>query len=401
MGRTLYFDCSAGAAGDMVLGALLDAGVPLEALRAALGSLLPPGWSLDMDRVTRAGVGAAKFRIRGPEDGEGGLEAHQHQHRTVAEICALVEASALSSSAKSRACGFFRRLAEVEAAVHRMSVEQVHLHEVGALDSIVDIAGSVFAIEWLAPERVVASPLNVGGGFATTSHGPLPVPAPATAALLVGVPVYSDGVQAERVTPTGALLVSGHADGYGPLPAMIIDAVGYGAGDRDIPGTPNVFRVFVGRTYGVGSRDRVLVMECEIDDMSPQVFGLLMERLYAAGALEVFYTAVQMKKNRPGILVTVLAKPEQRDALGGIIFRETTSIGLRYQEMDRLCLDREVVSVDTPLGPVRFKVARLGGDAVNAAPEFEDCARLAREHGVPVKEVQAVASQAYRDRARR
>jgi len=215
------------------------------------------------------------------------------------------------------------------------------------------------------------------------------------------VPVYSDGSEVERVTPTGALIVSGYADSYGPLPAMIIDGVGYGAGDREIAGAPNVFRVFVGRTYGAASRDRILVMECEIDDMSPQVFGSLMESLYAAGALEVFYTAVQMKKNRPGILVTVLAKPEERDRLGGIIFRETTSIGLRYQEMDRLCLDREVVSVETPLGPVRFKIARLGGEAVNAAPEFEDCARLARERGLPVKEVQAAASQAYRDLARR
>jgi hypothetical protein len=400
MGRILYLDCSAGAAGDMMLGALIDAGLPLDALRAALGSLMLPGWSLECTRVTRAGVSAAKFAVRGPhhadEAGPGGVR--EHHHRSVADICALVQSSALSPDAKSRTCELFLRLAEVEASIHRMPVEEVHLHEVGALDSIADIAGSVFALEWFAPERIVASPLNVGGGFVATAHGRLPVPAPATAVLLKGVPVYSTGTQAELVTPTGALLVSACADAYGPLPAMTIESVGCGAGDRDFPGSPNVLRVFVGETSGAMAADRILVIECEIDDMNPQVFGHVMERLYAAGALEVFYTAVQMKKNRPGTLLTVLAKPEQREAMAAIVFRETTSIGLRYQEVDRLCLDRDVVSIDTPLGPVRLKIARLGGDAVNAAPEFEDCVRLAKQHDMPVREVQAVAIKAYRDR---
>lgn len=402
MGRILYLDCSAGAAGDMVLGALIDAGLPLDELRAALGSLMLPGWSLGSTPVTRAGIGATKFGIVGPDRDHRATDVsgHEDRHRTVAEICRLVETSALSASAKSRTCGLFTRLAEVEAGIHRLPIGQVHLHEVGALDSIVDIAGSVFALEWFAPQRVVSSPLNVGGGFVMTAHGRLPVPAPATAALLTGVPVYSSGIEAELVTPTGALLVSAYANAYGPLPAMTIERVGCGAGDRELPNAPNVLRVFVGETAAATVADRILVMECEIDDMNPQVFGHLMERLYGAGALEVFYTAVQMKKNRPGVLLTVLARPEQRDPLAAIVFRETTSIGLRYQEMDRLCLDRTVVDVETPLGRVRFKVARLGGDAVNAAPEFEDCARLAKEHGVPVKEVQAMAGKAYRERER-
>jgi hypothetical protein len=400
MERILYLDCAGGAAGDMVLGALLDAGLPLEELRAALGNLILPGWRVDARPVTRAGIRAVKFGMVEPDRASQPMsdQGHNHRHRTVAEVFSLVDASALSAPARARVRQLFGRLAEVEAGIHRLPVHEVHLHEVGALDSIVDIAGAVFALEWFAPTTVVSSPLNVGGGFVTTAHGRLPVPAPATAVLLTGVPVYSSGVEAELVTPTGALLVSAFAEAYGPLPAMTIDRVGYGAGDRDFPGTPNVLRVFVGTTAGAARSDRVLAMECEIDDMSPQVFGHVMDRLYAAGALEVFYTAVQMKKNRPGVLLTVLARPDQRDTLAAIVFRETTSIGLRYEEVDRLCLDREVITVDTPLGSVRVKVARLAGDAVNAAPEYEDCARLAKERGVPVKEVQAMAAKAYRER---
>jgi hypothetical protein len=401
MGRILYLDCSAGVAGDMMLGGLIDAGLPLDTLRAALGSLMLPGWTLESACVTRGGVRATKFAVHGPHDPHAGSgSADRHHHRTIAEICALVESAALPSRVRRRTCELFTRLAEVEASIHLVSIEKVHLHEVGALDSIVDIAGSVFGLDWFAPERIVASPLNVGSGSVETAHGRLPVPAPATAALLTGVPVYSSGIEAELVTPTGALLVSGHADAYGPLPPMRITSVGSGAGDRDTPGSPNVLRVFIGDSALATAADRILVLECEIDDMNPQVFGHVMERLYAAGALEVFYTAVQMKKNRPGTLLTVLARPGDRETIASIVFRETTSIGLRYREADRLCLERDVVGIDTPLGHVRFKVARLGGDVVNVAPEFEDCARLANEHGVPVKEVQAAAIRAYRERER-
>ena len=259
-----------------------------------------------------------------------------------------------------------------------------------------DIAGAVVALEWFGASTVCASSLNVGGGVVHSEHGRLSVPAPATAALLTGIPVYSSGIDGELVTPTGALLMAGFATAFGPLPPMTLERVGYGAGDRDVPGAPNVLRVFVGRTGPATQGDRILVMSCEIDDMSPQLGGALMESLYAAGALEVNFTAVQMKKNRPGFLVTVLAQPDQRETLSTIIFRETTTIGLRYQEVERLCLAREVKEVATRLGPVRFKIARMGGDLVNAAPEFEDCLRLAREHGVPLKEVQAIANEAFR-----
>ncbi len=289
----------------------------------------------------------------------------------------------------------FRRLAEAEAAVHQMPVEQVHLHEVGALDSIVDIVGAVFAMEWFGAARVVSSPLNVGGGTIRSAHGLFPVPAPATVHLLEGVPIYSSGVSTELVTPTGALLVTAYASEYGPLPAMTIQRAGYGAGDRDIPSFPNTFRVIVGEEATVTPGDRVVVVESAIDDMNPQLYGTLMERLYEAGALEVYYQPVQMKKNRPGTLVTVIAEPGRRHAISRVLFLETTTIGLRYQEIARECLERESVIVETRFGAVRVKVSRLGGEVVNARPEFDDCARVASERGVPVREVLESASRAW------
>ena len=423
MAKILYFDCFAGASGDMILGALLDAGLPLGELQAALGSLMIPGFRLSADRVMRSGLSATKFRVHegdGPEaahaqehhhGGEGHAHHHPHaeppahgaatlphahgDHRSLADILSLIDGSALSATARRRATDLFRRLAEAEAAIHQMPVERVHLHEVGALDSIIDIVGSVFGLEWFGAGRIMASPLNVGGGMVRSAHGVFPVPAPATLRLLEGVPVYSSGVQMETVTPTGALLVTGHASDYGPLPPMKVERVGYGAGDRDLAETPNVLRIVIGDEAAGEKGERVVVLECEIDDMNPQIFGPVMERLYAAGALEVFYTAVQMKKNRPGTLMTVVAPPDAREDLTAIVFRETTTIGLRYQEVARTCLDREIVVVETEVGPVRFKIARHGAELMNAAPEFDDCAGLAAERSLPVKQVQALAVEAF------
>jgi uncharacterized protein (TIGR00299 family) protein len=290
----------------------------------------------------------------------------------------------------------FQRLAEAEAAIHQMPVEQVHLHEVGAVDSIIDIVGAVYAMEWLGVDRVVCSPLNVGGGTVRSAHGEFPVPAPATLKLLGDAPVYSGHIQKELVTPTGALIATSYAQAFGPIPPMRLRQVGYGAGMRDNPGTPNVLRVLVGEA-DTTPVDRVVKIECEIDDMSPQLFSVAMERLYAAGALDVFYSPVQMKKNRPGTLLTVIAAPDRREALTDIVFRETTTIGLRHIEMDRRVLRRDVVSVSTPVGAVRVKQAWLDGRIVNAVPEFDDCAALAREHGLAVKDVHAMALRAYGD----
>lgn len=402
----------------MILGALLDAGLPLDGLRNALGGLSIEQDTVWTERVSRAGVSATKFHVRGEAPrhapghahGQGGSSRDRtgaasdharapHEHRSLAEISRLIDASALSSAGKTRAKTLFGRLAEAEAAVHGTSVDTVHLHEVGALDSIIDIVGTVYALETLGVERVVASPLNVGSGSVRTAHGVLPVPAPATVRLLEGTPIFAGGQKVEMVTPTGALLVTGYAESFGDLPAMRVHRVGYGAGSRDFPESANVLRVLIGEAAPERAQAHaVVVIEAEIDDMNPQIFGVLMDRLLADGALDVFYTPIQMKKNRPGTLLSVVAAPHLRERLVSVVFRETTTIGLRYREMARECLDRETVTVRTPFGPVDVKVARRNGDVMNAAPEFEDCARLAESSGRPVKEIQAAATKAFLDR---
>ena len=394
MSRVLYFDCFSGISGDMTLGALLDVGLPLEDLKGALGSLAVSGFDVSAERVLRAGVSATKFVVR--EHPSVGAPTHAHRH--LPGIFKLVDQSALSAAGRDRAKAMFQRLAEVEAGIHQMPVEKVHLHEVGALDSIIDIVGTVFALEWLGADRIVCSPLNVGGGMVNSAHGVFPVPAPATVKLLGDAPVYSGVVQKETVTPTGALIATTYAQSFGAIPPMSIERVGYGAGERDDAGTPNVLRILVGRAAletTPSPSERVTVVECEIDDMNPQIFGVVMDRLYAAGALEVFYVPVQMKKNRPGTLLTAIVSPERRTAIADVIFRETTTIGLRHYDVERECLAREIVTVETGLGAIRFKVSSRDGRVMNAVPEFDDCVKVAAAHNLSVKEVQALAVQAY------
>ena len=413
--KVLYFDCFAGAAGDMIVGALLDAGLPLEALTRALGSLAVEGWDVSIDRVVKTGISATKFRVHQHAHVHSAAAAHHDHaagphhhddapHRSLKEIEAAITRSALTATGQARAIAMFRRLGEAESAIHGIPIDKIHLHEVGALDSIIDIVGAVFAIEWFKADRIVVSPINVGSGMVRTEHGVFPVPAPATVSLVKNAPVYSSGIQSELLTPTGALILTEYATEYGPIPPMTIERVGYGAGDRDLKETPNVVRLLVGEAEGPKPQapspksHRVCVLECEIDDMNPQIFGVLMEKLYAAGALEVFYAAVQMKKNRPGTLMTIVANPEQRDAMTGIVFRESTTIGIRHQELSRECLDREMVTVATGIGPVRFKVARRDGLVLNAQPEFEDLAKLSAERDIPIKDAQAIAHKAWLER---
>ncbi|PYQ81489.1 MAG: nickel pincer cofactor biosynthesis protein LarC [Acidobacteria bacterium] len=417
--RVLYFDCFSGISGDMAVGALVDAGLPLAELQRALGGLLPPGAHIHADRVLRAGISATKFSVHEHAHAEGGPQhvggsdqhvegphhqhvggsgQHHHPHRSLSEIFSLIDRASLPTSARDRAKAMFQKLAEAEASIHRMPIEKVHLHEVGALDSIVDIVGIAFAMEWVGANRVLSSALNVGGGMVHSAHGNFPVPAPATMKLLGSAPVYSGAIQKELVTPTGALIVTTYASDFGPIPPMSVDRIGYGAGDRDEPGTPNVLRVLIGEAAEQVRGDRVAVVECEIDDMNPQIFGVVMDRLYAAGALEVFYVPVQMKKNRPGTLLTAIVPPERRAAVVEVIFRETTTIGLRYSEVDRECLQREIVAIETPIGSVRFKVASRNGRMMNAVPEFDDCASLAASNNLSVKEVQAMAIAAFGQR---
>jgi uncharacterized protein (TIGR00299 family) protein len=395
----------------MLLGALLDAGLPFEELNRALGSLAVEGWDVSADRVIKTGITATKFKVHERQhvhnvhSVHSAHHVHDHQHRSLEEIFAAIGRSSLSASGKARAIQMFKRLGEAESAIHGVPIDRIHLHEVGALDSIIDIVGAVFAIEWFKADRIVVSPINVGSGMVRTEHGVFPVPAPATVLLLKNAPVYSSGIPSELLTPTGALVLTEFATAFGPIPPMTIDKVGYGAGDRDLKETPNVVRVLIGEAESSKTEDprpktemRVVVLECEIDDMNPQIFGALMEKLYAAGALEVFYSAVQMKKNRPGTLMTIVARPDQREAMTDIVFRESTTIGIRHQELSRECLDREMVTVTTSLGPVRFKVARRDGRVLNAQPEFEDLAKLSAERGIPIKDVQALAHKAWLER---
>jgi uncharacterized protein (TIGR00299 family) protein len=410
MARVMYLDCFSGAAGDMLLAALIDAGLPVDALKSALGSL-GVDHDIRVDRVVRAGIGAVHFSVQekaahshlphGHDHHEHDHRhgQHAHSHRTLKDIGGLINQSALSRQGKDRAVALFRRLGEAEAAIHEISIEEVHLHEVGALDSIIDIVGAVFALEWFGIDDIVSSPLNVGAGTVQIAHGTFPVPAPATLRLLAGVPVYSSGISTELVTPTGALVVSDYARSYGPIPPMTVERVGYGAGTKDLEGVPNVLRVVIGERSAAGTLGTGDVVEivCEIDDMNPQLFEPVMEKLLGAGALDVYVTSVLMKKGRPGNLITVLAPDAQRTVVTGVLFKETTTIGVRFRAVERETLDRRWVDVHVEGGTVRIKVAGRAGQTFNASPEFEDCLRIATATGQPLKDVQAAAMRAWLD----
>jgi len=337
---------------------------------------------------------------RGPGDATiGAVPSHHHHHsdhgdsRDLAQIQRLIEASGLDPAVKNTAGDLFVRLAEAEAKAHGVPIDRVHFHEVGAVDSIVDLVGAAAAFHHLAPERLTASRVNVGGGTVGTAHGRLPVPAPATAWLMRGLPIYG-GPGGELLTPTGAVILAELVDDFGDLPAITLDAMGYGLGSKHVAGQPNAVRLVRGRaldTAGEAAPGRVVVLEAEVDDLPAEGFGFLMERLLAAGALDVYFTPVQMKKNRPGTLVTVLARPADREPLAALLLTESGSLGCRWHEAARLEAEREVVTVSTPWGDVRLKTARLAGRSLGAAPEYEDCRRLALEAGVAWRDVYRAA----------
>jgi len=379
----------------MLLGALVDLGLPLDDLRRELAKLKLEGFALESKRVHRSGLHATKVDVV-IEHRHG---HHGHEHRGIREIVTLVEQSRLEDAVKERAAALFRRLAEVEAAVHGVPPEDVQFHEVGAVDAIVDIVGGVIGLLWLRADRFVASALNVGTGTVTMSHGTFPVPPPATARLVQGVPVYGAG-EGELLTPTGALLVTGFASAYGPLPLLRPEAIGHGAGSREVAGRPNVLRVIVGDAVeaqvGEGTGEPILVLETEVDDTPPQLLAPLLDRLLEAGAKDAYFTSIHMKKGRPGILVSVLCEPALREALEEVLFRGTTTLGIRRQGWQRSVLDRDFATVKTAYGEVRVKIGRRGGEVYNVQPEFEDCERAAAASGAPVKEVWAAALSAYR-----
>lgn len=388
--RILYLDCFSGVAGDMLLGAFIDLGFSIETLRERLAGIRLRGFSISARKTSRQGITGTKFGVRVLGD---------HGHRGWKEIRSLLEKGDLDDETRRAALKIFRRLIEVEARIHGIPLERVHLHEVGAVDAIVDIVGSVIALrELLGTEgRLHVSPLHLGGGMVTMEHGTFPVPAPATAELVKGLPVRSGPVDGELVTPTGAAVVSTLGAEFGPMPPMTVRRVGYGAGTRQYDGHPNLLRAILGESAGaVERREEVVVVECNIDDMNPQGFGHLMDRLFEAGAFDVYYTPVLMKKNRPGTLVSIIAPQARFGDVTSALFRESTTIGLRHTIAGRIELARDVVKVRTEFGHVRVKVSSLDGAATHAQPEYEDCRRIAVARKVPLKEVQAAALAAFR-----
>jgi uncharacterized protein (TIGR00299 family) protein len=387
--KLAYFDCFSGISGDMTLGALVDAGCAVEHLRAELRGLQVPGWDLTAEKVWKNGMAATYVKVK---------TGDQSKHRSLSAILEILEKSQLAPVVRERAGAIFRRLGEAEARVHDVQVEKIHFHEVGAVDAIVDIVGACVGFQALGIDKFACSPLNVGGGTAKMAHGVLPVPAPATANLLQGKPTYSNGVQKELVTPTGAAIVATLCDAFGPQPAMSVSAIGYGAGMADLEGQPNVVRIMVGEAAEksvAGFDEEIAVVEANLDDMNPQIYGYFLEKALEAGALDVYTTPVQMKKNRPGTLLTVLCKPQDTNPLMTLIFAETTTFGVRTYRAQRRVLPREWVNVGTEFGEVRIKLSRVNGRILHVAPEFEDCRKLAVEKNVPLQRVIAEAMRKY------
>ena len=388
--RLAYFDCPAGASGDMILGALLDAGAPLEALRAELAKLRLDGFRISAREVRRGGFRATKVDVE--------LDPCLPQpRRTLGEIIGLLGASDLPEPVKVHSRRIFARLAEAEARVHGTTAQEVHFHDVGAVDAIVDVVGAVTGLQLLGVEETHLSALPLGGGTVEGSHGPLPIPAPGTLELLRGFATFDNGIRAELTTPTGAAILTTLASSAGRMPPMTLEAVGYGAGTRELP-IPNVLRCLVGEGEAGSSEpaEAIAQLETTIDDMSPQLYEPLLDQLLEAGALDVFLTPVIMKRSRPGVILTVLCAPERVEDLSTILFQESTTIGVRWTRYHRRRLDREMVVIPTAYGPITFKVSRLAGQPVTVTPEFEEVRRIAREKGVPVREVLDQARAAAR-----
>jgi hypothetical protein len=384
--RIAYLDCASGISGDMTLGALIDAGVDLAAISAGLDSLGLPGVKLSTKEVKKKGFRATQLVVE---------HTPEHAHRHLHHIVKMIDAGQLTPRQQDLAKRIFQRLAEAEAKVHGTTIEKVHFHEVGAVDSIADIVGSAIAWDLLAVDRIVASPVPTGGGIITIAHGRSSVPAPATAELLRGVPLVESAVQCELTTPTGAAILSTLVDSYGPLPSMKIERIGYGAGQRDLPEQPNVLRLFVGETADPLASDQVWVLETNLDDVSGELVGYCTTRLWEAGALDVYTTAIQMKKNRPGVTLSVLCEPAKIEKLEKILFRETTTLGVRRWPVSRHKLERKPHRVETPWGPVEGKLGWIAGQAPSFSPEFEACSRIAREQNVPLKDVYEAAQKAF------
>ena len=384
--RQLYFDCFSGVSGDMILGSLLDAGLKMEDLREDLSLLDLGGYEIRAEKTSRQHLSATSFLVDVTES--------QPEDRRLNQILEMLDSSRLSAGIRDRAKSIFQKLAETEAEIHSTTPDKIHFHEIGAVDSIVDVVGALVGLERLGIDRVHASPINVGGGFVECKHGVLPVPAPASMKLLEGVPIYSRGPQAELVTPTGAVLLRSLASGFGPLPPQKVVSHGYGAGKSEFADWPNLLRAIIGESAEAYAEDEVVVMSAGIDDMNPENFEHIMELLLENGALDVYLTPVQAKKTRPGTLLTLLCPPGDAPAMASILFSESTTFGVRYHREARLKLSRKIVEVTTEWGRVKVKAGSAGGDLQTISPEFEDCKRIARETGVPLRRIYDAARDA-------
>jgi pyridinium-3,5-bisthiocarboxylic acid mononucleotide nickel chelatase len=402
--RTLYFDCFAGISGDMTLGALVGAGADERALKEQLTLLDLAGYEIGFEEVERSGINATRAVVR--------LTKEEHHHRHLADIHEIIRRSRLADTVKERAAKIFTRLAEAEARVHNVAVERIHFHEVGAVDAIVDVVGACIGFELLKIERFACSALHVGSGTVEMAHGRFPVPPPAVAELLRGAPVYSTDIIGELVTPTGAAIVSTLCESFGAMPRMKLLSTGYGAGAREYKNFPNVLRMLVGEAENSANDvvdesgavkdeeltfkdEELTVVETNIDDVSPQILGHVLEQALARGALDCYFTQAQMKKNRPGVLVSILCRPEDREAMFELLFAETPTLGVRSHGVLRRALERESVTVETEFGRIAVKVARLRGRVVGATPEYEECREAALKASVPLRAVQEAARAAF------
>ncbi len=377
--KTAYLDCFSGISGDMFLGALLDAGLPFETLEVALHTLPLKGYSLEMQREERGHLFGTRFIVSVDKD--------KQVERGIRDIKKIITAGDLSNGVKKKSIEVFEAIAAEEGKIHNRPSEEVHFHEVGAADSIVDIVGTFFGIEFLGIGFITSSSLPLGSGFTETEHGTIPLPAPATVALLKGIPVYDSGLRHELVTPTGAALVRGLAGSFGVMPPMIVENVGYGVGGRNLPDRPNLLRILVGRDQPEDHIETIVMLEANLDDTNPEWMGFIMDRLFEAGALDVVFCPVQMKKNRPGILVQIMAHPQQRDELIDILFRESTTLGVRFRYSQRKVLQRSIDEIDSPWGKILAKKVSRPDGTFFFQPEYEACKKIAEKNGLPIKEI--------------
>ncbi len=391
--KTAYLDCFSGLSGDMFLGSLLDAGLSFDRLKQCLQTLPFHGYELELRRETRNQISGTRFVVHLDEAHHKKIGRKRsehakngHENRSLKSISKVIDRGNLTDSVKAKSMAIFESLARVEGHIHNLPPDQVHFHEVGAVDSIIDIVGTVYALEALGIERLLVSPLPLGSGFVKTAHGRIPVPAPATLALLKGVPVLNSDVQQEMVTPTGAALATGLADTFGPMPTMVVENVGYGVGSRELPDRPNLLRIIIGHEKHGNQTDTVVVLETNLDDMRPEFLGYLMERLFRAGALDVVFTPVQMKKNRPGVQVQVIGRPNQKNTLMEIMVQETTTLGIRFRYSQRMILERNQAEVESPWGKISVKRV-IQGESTRLVPEYDVCREIALKNNIPLRDV--------------